>query len=177
MTPVHVGGMEWYVRKLLTQLGVIDRHNDYLLVTAPNNHRSFHLPSRWKKVVYRGVETSPIMYRVAPAVPRDSGPSLRSLRGLYRYLKWLIARQWTGGLADLIRREGIHLWFCPLIYALPLDVSVPVVITIPDLQHEYYPEFFGPDELGLRAMGYQYSCRIATATIGISQYVADDIVR
>ena len=60
---------------------------------------------------------------------------------------------------------------------MPLDTPVPIVTTIPDLQHEYYPDFFSDEDFALRAMGYQYSCRVATATIGISKRVADDIVK
>ena len=48
---------------------------------------------------------------------------------------------------------------------------------IPDLQHEHYPAFFHEDELALRIMGYQYSCQAATAVIGISRYVSDEIVK
>jgi glycosyltransferase involved in cell wall biosynthesis len=178
MTPGQAGGMEWYVRNLIQQLGVIDRENEYVLVTAPNNHRTFPLPSpRWTKRVYAGHENSPIMYRIAPGAPGPSRRRFRSLRRLHRYLNWFRARPRTGGLTDLIRRERIQLWFCPLIHALPLDTPVPIVTTIPDLQHEYYPDFFSDEDFTLRAMGYQYSCRVATATIGISKRVADDIVK
>jgi glycosyltransferase involved in cell wall biosynthesis len=178
MTPGRAGGMEWYVRNLISQLGAIDQKNEYVLVTAPNNHRTFSLPSaRWKKVAYAGQENSPTVYRVVQGSVAPGPRRLPRLRRLYRRLRTLSARPWTGGLSDLIRRQDIQLWFCPLIYALPLDAPVPIVTTIPDLQHEYYPDFFTSDELALRAMGYPHSCRVATATIGISQHVADELVR
>jgi glycosyltransferase involved in cell wall biosynthesis len=177
MTPGHVGGMEWYVRNLVAQLGTIDHDNEYVLVTAPNNQGTFQLASpRWKKLVYAGHETSPTMFRVDQGVPAPSGRRPQWLRRAYHVLKRLGARASTAALNDLIRREGIDLWFCPLIYALPLDATVPTVTTIPDLQHEYYPDFFTEEELALRAVGYPYSCRVATATIGISKHVADDII-
>ena len=98
MTPGQAGGMEWYVRNLIQQLGVLDRENEYVLVTAPNNHRTFPLPSlRWTKRVYAGHENSPIMYRVAPGASGPSRGHFRSLRRLHRYLDRFRARPRTGG--------------------------------------------------------------------------------
>jgi glycosyltransferase involved in cell wall biosynthesis len=96
---------------------------------------------------------------------------------VYRRVKYPRVSYRNRALADLIKRERIDIWFCPLIYALPLDGEIPVVITIPDLQHEAYPEFFSSDDLALRTLGYQYSCLTATAVIGISFATAADIVR
>src|SRR6267142_503374 len=98
MTPGQAGGMEWYVRNVISQLGAIDQKNEYVLVTAPNNHRTFSLPSaRWRKLVYAGQENSPTIYRVVQGTP---GPRrLPRLRRLYRRLRSLNARQWTGGLS------------------------------------------------------------------------------
>lgn len=178
MTPGQVGGMEWYVRNLIDQLGSLDRVNSYVLVTAPNNASTFRLPNpRWEKVVYAGYENSPISYRVLLTAPVRRSRAYRAARWLYHRAKNLGAHTWRGKLNDLLIHEQIDIWFCPLIYALPIDVSVPVVITIPDLQQEFLPDFFGEDERAFRAMGYQYSCHAATAVIGISQHVANDIQR
>jgi glycosyltransferase involved in cell wall biosynthesis len=178
MTPGQAGGMEWYVRHLIEQLGVIDNENEYLLVAAPNNYKTFKLPSpRWKKIIYMGFENSPMSYRVLPSIPIQQNRRFPLLRQLYRTLKSLPAKRWSGKLSELMTREGIDIWFCPFMFALPIDTPVPTVITIPDLQHEYYPHFFSEYDLALRNVGYQYSCKIATATIGISHYVAHDIVR
>jgi hypothetical protein len=62
-----------------------------------------------------------------------------------------------------------------LIFAVPVDVDVPMVITIPDLQHEHFPEFFSEHDLALRAMAYADGCRRAAAVIGISTFTADEI--
>jgi hypothetical protein len=61
-------------------------------------------------------------------------------------------------------------------YALPLDTDVPVVVTIPDLQHEHFREFFPQRELALRTLGFQYTCKRAAATIGISEFVRGDLI-
>jgi len=48
---------------------------------------------------------------------------------------------------------------------------------MPDLQHEHYPGFFNDDDMAGRALGYQWSCRIATAVIAVSRFTADEIIR
>jgi glycosyltransferase involved in cell wall biosynthesis len=176
--PGTAGGMEWYVRCLLDQLARLDRDNDYLLVTAPHNDHTFRrLGRRWAKVVYRGDEAFPDAYRQRPEARAGRGRWYEVPKRVYRRLRGTHVPGWEGGLADLLARRRIDLWFCPLMYALPVDAGVPVVNTIPDLQHEYYPEFLPADELARRRLGYQYSCRAAGATVAISGSVADDIVR
>src|SRR5689334_21670661 len=112
MTPGHVGGMEWYVRNLIDQLGTIDTQNTYVLVAAPNNAYTFQMPnSRWKKVVYFGYENSPITYRVLLSAPVRRSAIYRIARWLYRRLRNLGAHTWHGKLKDLVEREHIDVWF------------------------------------------------------------------
>jgi glycosyltransferase involved in cell wall biosynthesis len=178
MTPGAAGGMEWYVRCLIDQLARLDRANDYLLVTGPNNDRTFSRPGRrWDKVVYHGQENSPNVYHELPEVLPEPPWWREAAKQVYHRLKGGYVRRWHARLATLLARRKVDLWFCPFMYALPVDAGVPVVNTIPDLQHEYYPEFFHEAELTTRQLGYQYSCKAAAATLGISRFVADDIVR
>jgi glycosyltransferase involved in cell wall biosynthesis len=178
MWPGATGGMEWYVRCLIDQLARLDRDNDYVIVTGPPNDATFHPPGRrWAKVLYRGTENAPQVYWGRPAVHQPPRPWYAGARDLYRRARGRHVPGWDGGLADLIARHRFDLWFCPFMYALPLDAGVPVVNTIPDLQQEHYPEFFPPDELARRSLGYQYSCKASAATVAISHHVADEIVR
>jgi glycosyltransferase involved in cell wall biosynthesis len=174
MSPGQAGGMEWYVRNLLKELQVLDQRHHYVIVTSPQNWHIFdcHSP-RWKKIAYGGTENAPDSFAALSGVPPDQRDWRRRL---YDWLSNPRLRRWKHGLNDLIRHERLDLWFCPLIYMLPLDTEVPVVHTIPDLQHEYFPEFFSARELAFRTMGYQYSCKRAAATIGISGFVAGDLV-
>lgn len=174
MSPGQAGGMEWYVRNLVAALGRLDQQHDYVLVTSPDNWATFALPSpRWTKIAYAGPENTPQAFAVLPGRAADAGDWSRHL---YDRLRHPRRRCWRRGLNDLIARERLDLWFCPLIYLLPLDSEIPVVVTIPDLQHEHFPEFFPAGELALRTMGYAYSARRAAATIAISEFVAGDLV-
>jgi glycosyltransferase involved in cell wall biosynthesis len=178
MTPGMSGGMEWYVRCLIEEWARLDRDNEYLLVTGPPNDHTFTRPGgRWDKVLYRGEENAPKVYRGRPPVDEQARPWHAAAKELYDRLRGKYVGGWSGRFADLIARRKIDLWFCPFMYALPVDAGVPIVNTIPDLQQEHYPEFFPPEELAQRRLGYQYSCRAAAATVAISRHVADEVVR
>jgi glycosyltransferase involved in cell wall biosynthesis len=73
-------------------------------------------------------------------------------------------------LHDVIRRERLDLWFCPFTNLEPGPAPVPSVITLHDLQHEFYPEFFTPDELAHRRAFYPRSCAGASAIIAVSEF-------
>jgi glycosyltransferase involved in cell wall biosynthesis len=174
MAPGQTGGMEWYVRNLLRELGALDQRHEWTVVTSPANWHLFELPARrWRKIAYAGEDHEPFSYVVRmPAAP----PTLRDrARRLLRWLRRPAMRRAYGRLNDLIGRERLDLWFCPLMYALPIDVDIPVVNTIPDLQHEHFAEFFGGRELAFRTLGYRSSCLRAATTIGISRFVAEDL--
>lgn len=176
MTPGVAGGMEWYVRCLIDQLARLDRANEYLLVTGPNNDGTFARPGRrWDKVVYHGRENGPDVYQELPEIRPEPRWWYAAAKQVYHRLKGTHVRRWHARFATLLARHKIDLWFCPFMYALPVDAGVPVVNTIPDLQHEHYPEFFHEHELTVRRLGYQHSCKAAAATIGISRHVADAI--
>jgi glycosyltransferase involved in cell wall biosynthesis len=180
MTPGAAGGHEWYVRNLIERLGVIDTENDYLLVAAPNNFKTWKLPnSRWEMCVYVGDESAPGAFRTLPCSPAlEDPPRVDPLRRLYRRLRgWYTADAWTGRLGRLIAARGVGLWFCPFMWALPTDTDVPIVVNIPDLQQEHLPHFFDDDQTAIRSVGYQYSAKIATATIAVSEFSAADIVQ
>jgi glycosyltransferase involved in cell wall biosynthesis len=176
MSPGQAGGMEWYVRNVIRELAALDDRHEWVVVTSPENWRVFEVPRRrWTKIAYIGDDANPASYL---ARPRRVGPTPRlRLRHALARLRTPGMRRWYGGLNDLVRRERLDLWFCPFLYALPHDVGVPVVNTIPDLQHEHFPEFFGDRELALRTLGYRDSCARAAATIAISEFVAQDLLK
>ena len=155
MAPGKAGGMEWYVRALIDELASIDDRNDYVLVTSHLNDNTFELPGpRWEKLPYFGDDVSPAAYRrLIPPHPSHSPPYL----------------------GQMLRGAQVDLLFCPLMYALPLGTGLPVVVTIPDLQHKALPTLFDDFELGSRNLGFPDTIRRATAVLGISEHVASEI--
>jgi glycosyltransferase involved in cell wall biosynthesis len=162
----QMGGLEFYVRRLLRQLLKRDRHNHYVFFTAWWNDESINFPhGRFQKIM---------------AVPKqESGETIPNgwNRWLARYLRLsppLVLRRWASrspvDLHAWVRRLGLDLWFCPMTNLEPRHLSIPTVVTIADLQQEYYPEFFTRAELQARALMYSPSCQEATAVITISDF-------
>jgi glycosyltransferase involved in cell wall biosynthesis len=176
MAPGQAGGMEWYVRNLIRELGALDDRHEWVVVTSTENWHLFELPRRgWTKIAYVGDDHSPFSYVVRLPTVR---PGLRTrVRRLLARLRSPRMRRAYGSLNDLIGQQRLDLWFCPFMYALPLDAQIPVINTIPDLQHEHFADFFGDRELAFRTLGYRYSCLRAAATIGISEFVARDLLK
>src|ERR687886_364776 len=164
LRPKQMGGHEFYVRSLLTYLLAEDTNNRYVLFTAWWNHDAVDFP--------------PGRYRKILAVPpREEGedPYQRGdegSRGLRRFLSLpLMRRLAMQPYVDLhhwVRRLNLDLWFCPMTNLDPRQLPVPSVITIADIQQEYYPEFFTRAELSERALMYRPSCQEATGVIAVS---------
>jgi glycosyltransferase involved in cell wall biosynthesis len=75
-----------------------------------------------------------------------------------------------------IKSGDIDLWFCPLIYLEPRHLPIPSVVLVPDIQHEYHPQFFTRAELKARALIYRPSCEDATEVLTISNFSRASIV-
>ena len=68
------------------------------------------------------------------------------------------------------------LFFCPLLALDPLHVDVPSAITIPDLQHEYFPNYFEKSTLEWRRQTFQRSAFYADIVFTISEHSKSTIV-
>jgi glycosyltransferase involved in cell wall biosynthesis len=166
LRPGQMGGHEFYVRRLLRQLLLGDRRNHYVLFTAWWNDDSIDLPhGRAQKIM---------------AVPKqEAGETVPSgwNRCMARYPRLgalPLVRRWASSPAlDLhawVRRLALDLWFCPMTNLDPRHLPIPTVVTIADIQQEYYPEFFTRAELQARALMYGPSCQEATAVITVSEF-------
>ncbi|RNB51736.1 glycosyltransferase family 1 protein [Brevibacillus gelatini] len=75
-----------------------------------------------------------------------------------------------------IRSLRLDLWFCPLLVLNPYDVTIPSVINIPDIQHEFYPQFFDEKSLQWRKATYQSSALKANAVLTLSEYSRESMI-
>jgi glycosyltransferase involved in cell wall biosynthesis len=78
--------------------------------------------------------------------------------------------------ARALAAHGLDLWFCPLLTLEPASPGLPSVATIPDLQHEVYPEFFTPEILAWRRRHYRRTAENADRILTLSRYSRDQIV-
>ena len=58
----------------------------------------------------------------------------------------------------------------------PMGLETPSVLTVVDIQHEFFPEFFSPKILHWRRVAYRRSVAEAVVIIAISEYVKGTLV-
>jgi glycosyltransferase involved in cell wall biosynthesis len=198
LRPGQMGGAEVYFRDLLAEWLERSEH-EYVLVTADYNHGSLPEDSARCRRVLFARESTPVSAaqpwtaqvsnhlrgglrrltgtyrRRVPAGIRRSlsplvHPTIRSLETRLGRARDRHQQRRADGLRDLIKRERLDLWFCPFTDLDPRISPVPAVITVHDVQHEYYPEFFHPDELRHRRDFYPESCAAADHIIAVSEF-------
>jgi glycosyltransferase involved in cell wall biosynthesis len=169
--PGQIGGMESYVRNLVPHLAAIDLQHDFYLFVARYNSHVFELPdrnvTRVKTLSLQGLRyatrgTAKIAGRIGRRLPRVS--------------RWLVSAIASLDLLQKIPRHRIDCWFCPLINLAPRHVTLPSVVSIPDLQPEFYPSFFPADLRHWARRRYPASCQNATRVITFSDFSRASIV-
>jgi glycosyltransferase involved in cell wall biosynthesis len=169
--PGQIGGMETYTRNLLAHLMAIDQQHHYYLFVARYNQHLFDFQHP-KLTRVRTISLQGFRYasgglaglagwvgRKFPRLGRSIGNAASSAD-----------MQWS------IRRHRIDLWFCPLILLAPHHIHLPSVISIPDLQPEFFPDFFRKDLAEWSKRRYPASCRDATKVITFSEFSKGTIV-
>ncbi|MFQ5410736.1 MAG: glycosyltransferase family 4 protein [Phycisphaerae bacterium] len=73
---------------------------------------------------------------------------------------------------NLFDQASLDVVYFPLFFFFPRPLPVPVVIHVPDLLHEYHPEYFAPDELAWRRERIPESVAMADAVIVPTQFTA-----
>lgn len=71
----------------------------------------------------------------------------------------------------------LDVWYCPLLVLEPRFCPIPTAITIPDLQHEFFPEFFSAEVLAWRRENFAVSARIANVIFTLSEHAKETIVK
>lgn len=177
LRPGQMGGAEVYFRDLLAELLKRGGH-EYVLVTADYNHGTLPADSReCRRILFAREAASasaPLSGMARMLLPGVRAGHMMS-RGLDR-LRSRGRRLRSNNLRELIQRERIDIWFCPFTNLEPRVCPVPGVITVHDLQHEYLPEFFDPDELRHRRDFYSESCATADHVIAVSEFTRQGVV-
>jgi glycosyltransferase involved in cell wall biosynthesis len=153
LRPGKNGGMEVYVRNLLIKLLAIDSTNEYYLITGPYNESSLNFPNvNCNKILlhHEIIFSQKIRILYNKIIGKTDGP--------FRNLE------------NIIDQYHLDLWFCPFLSLEPRPLIIPSLVTIPDIQHEYYPENFSNTERSLRKGYIQPSCEMATEIITISEF-------
>ncbi len=165
-TPGRMGGVETYVRNLVSWLAVNDQENRYTLICTDHNVGYF----------------DSIIDRVATLIfKNDKNSPARLLRSLTR-------KVFRVDLVQVeIDRLGLDLLHNPFTSVRDSKFKTPLIVTFHDIQHHYYPEFFkskdvrGRDSLYRRA-AFEADCIIADShhtkqTLIDSYNVPDDHIK
>jgi glycosyltransferase involved in cell wall biosynthesis len=179
--PERNGGVALALLALVRALGTLDDGDEsYCLVVGSAREAEFwsrHLSSN-QSIVDRSV--------AEPAQPpsRRIGQLRRALGSLWPKAERLVqalnpttTRRWpevpvSTGFYESLGCDVVHFpWQCFEVCALPC------VFNPHDLQHLYYPQFFGVDELLHRETIYPAGCRFSATVIVGSQWAKDDVAR
>ncbi len=155
LRPRIAGGHEFYVQNLLQAMLRIDAGHHFYVITAPWNHREIALgKGSYKKIC---IEEKPTQWSIVR--------NLRAKLGLGHWDMYRCAME-----------LGVDLWFCPMMDLQPRNIDIPSVVTIADIQHEFYPQFFPPEEMRHRTLTLKPSCRLATAVIAVSEHCRQSLI-
>lgn len=80
-------------------------------------------------------------------------------------------------LLDIVKSENIDVVHTPIQDLINVTFSVPMITTLHDLQHFYYPEFFTAETIKFRDKYYKKSAEFSERVIVSFQHVKDDIVK
>ncbi len=88
----------------------------------------------------------------------------------------LSAEEFAALDADRLAAFDLDAWFCPLLVLEPAQPGLPSVVTVPDLQHEVFPNFFTQEILDWRRQHYRATVERADRILTFSLYSKQQIV-
>lgn len=74
---------------------------------------------------------------------------------------------------SILIENGVDMLYCPFSAATYKEKGIPAVSTIHDIQHEYYPQFFEPQELAHRRRFYQDIVKKVEMVACVSDYTRE----
>lgn len=80
------------------------------------------------------------------------------------------------GWSRVAESFGPALYFSPMLVIDPPSVGLPTVVNIPDLQHDFFPNYFDADTLAMRRVHFPLSARRAAAVLTQSAHARTTIV-
>jgi len=154
-TPGRMGGVETYVRNLVSWIAVNDQENRYTLICTDHNVGYFDaIIDRVETLVFKNDKSSP-------------GRLLRSLaRKVLR--------------VDMVQVEidrlGLDLLHNPFTSVRCSKYKTPLIVTFHDIQHHYYPDFFKSKDVRGRDSVYRKAAFEADNIIAVSDHTKQTLI-
>jgi glycosyltransferase involved in cell wall biosynthesis len=166
MVPGLAGGLENLARSFVRELSAIDGHNAYTLLIPSQSRHDFDLRHRpnfrvtsidsLRDLAAREWRRVTALTRARLHLPDWRTPEVRDLR-------------WLHGL-------GVEIAYSFPGYIHPQLDGLRQVLVVPDIQHEYFPEFFSPAALDERRRLYTGSILRADHLSAISAFTRRTLI-
>ena len=168
--PEIMGGMGDCFRELIQEL--LQTDHTFFFFLAPWNFDSIEFEKgRYTKILIDENPRRAPWHRIIKAASTRARKAAEKLTGRPGHPSDL--RDWHAHPAS---RLNLDLWFCPFTALEPRPVPLPSVVTIPDVQHEAYPQFFTEAELNLRRNYFPATCSLSSAILTLSEFSKKEIV-
>lgn len=195
----YAGGTFQFLKTLLTSLHQADINNQYILISHPD------MLSFWKKefpkfkvagvqkfnskayieyqFLYEQDESQLIKnnlwQRVCLTFKENSSISFFIKKIIKKFFQTIIKSSDEliyKNVETVIESYQINLWFCPMHQVSPLNLKIPVILWIPDIQHVQYPEFFDVQSLSRRSLDHAISVKCSDKVITISNFSRQEMI-
>lgn len=146
-SPGQMGGIESYFLDLIENLQLFDYENEYYLFLNQEGFSKINVVAKtFNKVLVRSGMFSKIIFRIYNKIFKKNT------------------------LANMINKHNFDLVHFPFQVIKPQGIKTKKVISIMDIQHEFYPEFFSKPDLISRARTFPYAAKNANKIIAISEF-------
>lgn len=153
------------VLELIRELALQNPGHQFLLLTAAWNHQYFEQYEQYgveRLLVAREEKTNPGDNSLFAKIRRKLlmtrlGKYFRKINGLTK--------------STIFKVNDIDLIFCPMTAITYVQPGIPTVITVHDLEHEYYLQFFSNDELQYRQRVCLEIVQVADVLTCFSEYI------
>ena len=170
--PEYKGGINSYTLSLLESFGKIDTKNEYFLLCTKKNASFF------EKFNFKN-------YKIETIDPFIGENRIRLLKKaiLYRLFIWQGLNCFYRFVDKILYFELIRYLkkfdavYCPSTVMLPINCSVPSVVSLHDIQQIHYPEYFSFVEKQFRKTVYKETVKTATAIQASSEYMKKDFMK
>lgn len=166
MTPGRAGGIENLSRSFVQQLLQLDACNRYTVLVPAEVKYDFDVRAHPNIVL---------------TVVNSPGAILRRLfwRGTQALHSRLKIHYWRSSAVEALRR--LRAWDAEIALSVPGYIHLDLyplahVLIVPDIQHEYHPEFFSPQVLHERRRIYTDSIRRAQHLCAISEFTRHTLI-
>jgi glycosyltransferase involved in cell wall biosynthesis len=175
------GGAKIFVLELLRTLPTVAPEAKFILLTRKSSHHEL------AELVGENVSRQMVWDDEA----KPSGAKLRIVGigaaiarripvGFRRSMPVRLTQLWhrltrRASSSSFISKVGADLLYCPFGGTVFADTSVPMAVTVYDLQYRSYPQFFSPEDYAVRDRNFRQACAMSAMAV-ISDYVRDSVI-